>query len=125
MENHKLILPEHLNHYGFLFGGHLLKWVDEIGWIAASLDYPGCHFVTIAMDKVEFRKSVRQGTILTFRADRLRAGRTSVRYLVEVFRGNDPAAVQEAIFSTQVTFVRIDRHGEKIPLPPANQPETR
>jgi len=25
MENYKLVLPEHLNHYGFLFGGNLLK----------------------------------------------------------------------------------------------------
>jgi hypothetical protein len=31
MENHKLVLPEHLNQYGFLFGGNLLKWVDEYG----------------------------------------------------------------------------------------------
>ncbi len=67
MENHKLVLPEYLNHFGFLFGGYLLKWVDEYAWIAASLDYPGSNFVTIAMDKVEFRKSVRKGTILKFR----------------------------------------------------------
>ena len=57
MENHKLVLPEHLNHYGYLFGGYLLKWVDEYAWIAASLDYPDCNFVTVALDKVEFKKS--------------------------------------------------------------------
>ena len=57
MENHKLVLPGHLNHYGYLFGGHLLQWVDECSWIAATLDYPGCQLVTIAMDRVEFRKS--------------------------------------------------------------------
>jgi acyl-CoA hydrolase len=66
MDNHKLVLPEHLNHYGCLLGGNPLKWVDEISWVKARLDYPGCKFVTIAMDKVEFRKSVRQGTILRF-----------------------------------------------------------
>ena len=70
MENHKLVLPEHLNQYGFLFGGHLLQWVDESAWIAATLDYPGYNFVTIGMDKVEFKKSVRQGTILKLYADR-------------------------------------------------------
>ena len=35
MINHKLVLPQYLNHYGFLFGGHLLKWVDEYAYIAA------------------------------------------------------------------------------------------
>lgn len=117
MENHKLILPEHLNHYGFLFGGHLLKWVDETAWIAASLDYPGCNFVTVAMDHVEFRQSVRQGTILRFLVEKSRAGRTSVKYRVEVYRANSGGAESEPIFITLVTFVRIDLEGNKLPLP--------
>ncbi len=47
MENFKVVRPGHLNHYDYLFGGELLKWVDEISWIAASCDYPGCKFVTV------------------------------------------------------------------------------
>ncbi|HSO80381.1 MAG TPA: hotdog domain-containing protein, partial [Chromatiaceae bacterium] len=35
MESYKVVRPEHLNHFGHLFGGCLLKWVDEIAWIAA------------------------------------------------------------------------------------------
>ena len=29
MENHKRVIPQHLNQYGYLFGGNLLQWVDE------------------------------------------------------------------------------------------------
>jgi len=29
-ENHRHVLREHLNQYGFLFGDHLLIWIDEI-----------------------------------------------------------------------------------------------
>jgi len=123
MENHKLILPEHLNHYGFLFGGHLLKWVDETAWIAASLDYPGCNFVTVAMDYVEFRESVKQGTILKFIVKKTRAGRTSVSYRAEVYRANFIAGEDGLIFITLVTFVRIDRDGNKLPLPPNAPPQ--
>ena len=68
MESYKVVRPEHLNHFGYLFGGFLLKWVDEISWIAASRDYPGCSFVTVTMDKVEFRRGVHQGTVLRFDA---------------------------------------------------------
>ena len=117
MKNHKLVLPEHLNQYGFLFGGNLLKWVDEISWIAASLDYPGCNFVTIGMDKVEFRKSVREGTILTFEVTKAKAGNTSVQYGVTVAGKAIETGGEELIFSTNVTFVRIDEHGKKLPLP--------
>lgn len=117
MENFKLVLPEHLNHYGFLFGGYLLKFVDEVAWIAASLKYPGFHFVTIGMDKVEFRKSVCEGTILRFKSTETRVGNTSVTFLVEVFRdvlldGNQPAE-EEQVFSTSVTLVRVDDQGNK------------
>ncbi|HYQ48249.1 MAG TPA: acyl-CoA thioesterase [Thermodesulfovibrionales bacterium] len=117
MENFKLVLPEHLNHYGFLFGGNLLKWVDETAWIAASRDFAGCNFVTIAMDAVEFRKSVRQGTILRISAQRGRTGNTSVQYAVTVFAEDIIAGTEETVFSTNITFVRVDAEGKKMSLP--------
>lgn len=116
MENHKYVLPEHLNHYGYLFGGNLLKWVDEVSWIAASTDFPGCHFVTIALDRVEFRKSIRQGTILRFDIQKAKVGRTSVQYSVKVFDATAGSSEADALFSTNITFVRIDSAGMKCPL---------
>lgn len=113
MENHHLVLPGDLNQYGFLFGGKLLAWVDEACWIAASLDFPNCHFVTVAMDRVEFRQSVRDGTILTIRSSFEREGRTSVTYAVEVL---DRERAGSPIFATNVTFVRVDESGNKLPL---------
>jgi acyl-CoA hydrolase len=113
MENYRLVLPGDLNHYGYLFGGNLLKWVDEISWIAASLDYPGCKFVTIGMDKVEFRKSVRQGSLLRFDAKKKKEGNTSVQYEVNVFREDLSSGENERIFSTSVTFVCLDEEGGK------------
>lgn len=116
MENHKLVLPSNLNQYGYLFGGDLLKWVDEYAWIAATLDYPDCNFVTMGMDKVEFRKSVTGGTILTFIVEQSGEGNSSVQYLVHVYRSNR-GLKNDLMFSTTVTFVRIDQNGKKTPLP--------
>jgi acyl-CoA hydrolase len=116
MENYKLVLPGHLNHYGYLFGGNLLQWVDEVGWIAASLDYPGCNFVTIGMDKVEFKKSVLQGALLRFEARRSREGNTSVQYTIDVYLHDIKSGDDEAIFSTNTTFVCIDSQGKKCGL---------
>ncbi len=125
MRNYKLVMPGDLNHYGFLFGGNLLKWVDEVSWIAACNDFPGCHFVTIGMDHVEFRKSVRDGTILIVDALLTKHGRTSVGYGVEVFRKRLETGDEEKVFTTTVTLVRVDEAGRKISLPPiAGKPET-
>jgi acyl-CoA hydrolase len=116
MENFKLVYPEHLNHYGYLFGGTLLKWVDEISYIAASLDYPGCNFVTIGLDKVEFRKSVKEGSILNFKTNKKMEGRTSVQYTVDVYKQNIKTGTEGLIFSTNITFVCIDKDGKKKPI---------
>ena len=67
--------------------------------------------ITVAMDSVEFKKGVREGTILRFTVDNCRKGRTSVTWEVRVWRE------QEEIFSNHVTLVRIDENGEKTTLP--------
>lgn len=120
MESYKLVLPEDLNHYGYLFGGNLLKWVDEVAWIAASLDYPGHVLVTIGLDKVEFHKSIKQGSVLKFHVEKSRLGTTSVTYKVLVHCGNIGTGTEDTVFSTRITFVCLDENGRKKPLPQSN-----
>lgn len=114
MKTHRLVLPEDLNQYGFLFGGKMLAWVDEASWIAASLDFPECRFVTVGMDRVDFHHGVAEGVILEIDCQQVKRGETSVSYQVEVRRGR----LKEAgvIFSTCVTFVNVDQEGHKSPI---------
>ena len=118
MTSYKLIMPEHLNPYNRLFGGYLLQWVDEISWLAVSQDYPGCRFVTIALSEVVFHKGAPGGGILRFEVDRRKEGRTSVTYTVTVHLRLpwDPTAADQPIFTTQITFVRVDSDNQKLPL---------
>jgi acyl-CoA hydrolase len=113
METHRLVLPGDLNQYGFLFGGRLLAWIDEASWIAASLDFPHCQFVTVAMDKVEFHHSVRQGTILRITCELDREGTTSASYRVTVIDEHDGPMPK---FTTRITFVSVDDCGTKRPI---------
>ena len=118
MENYRAVMPEHLNHNGYLFGGALLKWVDENAWIAASLDFPGLSLVTIGMDRVEFRRSVKQGSVLRFLIKQAGKGTTSVAYSVEVFNCLEQGEKRDSpVFSTTVTLVGIGPGGRKLPLP--------
>ncbi len=99
----------------------MLMWVDEIAWIAASLDYPNYNFVTIAMDRVEFRRSVGEGVILAFQTTRRRVGKTSVSYEVDVFKRRciDQESDPGSIFNTTVTLVRVDEAGQKALIEPS------
>lgn len=113
MQNYQLVLTEHLNHYGYLFGGTLLKWVDESAYICARLDHPGKGFVTAGMEKVSYKKRVKLGSILQFNVEKEKTGRTSVTYRVTVSVASALDDEHAEIFSTVVTFVCIDKDGNK------------
>lgn len=113
MENFNLVRPEHLNHHGSLFGGQMLSWVDECAWMAAAREYPKCRFVTRAMDRIEFRHQVKNGSILRFNTVKTNVGNTSVTYLIEVYETGKSQTEEILAFSTSVTFVSVDEQGEK------------
>lgn len=85
--------------------------MDEAAWIAASADFPHCQFVTIGMDKVEFRHGVGDGTILRIHCEKALKGNTSVTYRVAVTDVKNSPDV--SIFETSVTFVSLNDAGEK------------
>lgn len=113
MQHHKLVLPEYLNEHGILFGGYLLKWIDEFAYITACLRYPGNQFVTMALDNVEFRKPIYSGYILCFAVAESKFGTTSVEYTVKVYNDKDQRRDGEPLFETKIVFVNIDKIGKK------------
>lgn len=113
MEHFKIVLPADLNDYGSLFGGTLLKWVDEIAYIRISLDFPGEHFVTIGLDNVEFRHPIREGQILCFRCAKTRVGKTSVTYNVKIYGARYHTKQDTVLFENNISFVCVDGNGNK------------
>lgn len=116
MKNYKYVRPEHLNQFGHIYGGNLLKWADEYAWIVASLDYPECKFVTVGLEEVYFRANVKEGAILEFDLQKVKEGTTSVQYHVDVF-SNLRKKEKILIFETNITLVNIDENDAKKPLP--------
>lgn len=114
MEHFKIVLPADLNDYGSLFGGTLLKWIDEIAYIRVSLDFPGQHFVTIGLDNVEFRHPIRKGQILRFHCTKTRVGKTSVTYNVKIYGARYNTESEQSLFENNITFVSVDKYGNKV-----------
>lgn len=115
MQNYKLVLPEHLNSHGYLFGGNLLRWIDEVAYIAVNIDFPAHSFVTIGLDRVEFHHGIREGVILRFETTQTRLGRTSATYDVKVYDVYDPDRHNVVLFETHITFVNTI-NGQKTPI---------
>lgn len=112
-----LMMPRDTNHHGTIFGGVILSHIDQAGAVAALR--LGCQrVVTVAMDRVVFKQPVHVGDLVSFFAEPIGRGRTSVqvRVMVEAERrgGGDVVQVTEA----EVTYVHIDVQGRPIALPP-------
>ena len=113
MKHYKLVLPEFMNEQEALFGGNLLKWIDEFAYVTASLDHPGNRFVTVSLDNVVFRKPIKVGYILCFEVVQCRIGTTSVEYRVEVFNAKEDVDSHHLLFETKIIFVNVDKTGKK------------
>ena len=113
-----LMMPRDTNHHGTIFGGVILSHIDQAGAVAALR--LGCQrVVTVAMDRVVFKQPVHVGDLVSFFAEPIGRGRTSVqvRVLVEAERRGGGAVVQ--VTEAEVTYVHIDAQGRPIALPAA------
>ena len=113
-----LMMPRDTNHHGTIFGGVILSHIDQAGAVAALR--LGCQrVVTVAMDRVVFKQPVHGGDLVSFFAEPIGRGRTSVqvRVLVEAERRGGGGVVQ--VTEAEVTYVHIDAQGRPIALPAA------
>ena len=56
-----IVMENHINPHGHVFGGVLLAWMDEGAGLYA-MGRTGCvHLVTVSMDEVAFKAPVKRG----------------------------------------------------------------
>lgn len=111
------LLPRDTNSRGTIFGGVILSYIDTAGAIEAHRHTRMERFVTVAMKEVIFHKPVFVGDLVSFYAETMRVGTTSitVRVIVEVERlGKSEERVR--VTEAEVIYVAVDEHGEKIAI---------
>jgi acyl-CoA hydrolase len=111
----ELIMPNHTNHHGTLFGGHALGLMDHAGWVAATR-YARATMVTVASDRVEFKVPVRAGQLVELVARITRVGRTSVTVGVDMYAEEVASGERLLATSGSFVFVAIDGDGRPVPI---------
>ena len=110
--------PSSANVHGDVFGGWIMSHVDIAGSIPASRRANG-RVVTIAVNSFTFRQPVFIGDLLSFYAEIVREGRTSITVNVEVFAQRmGMAADVVKVTEATLTFVATDAMRKPRPLPP-------
>ena len=99
-------MPRDTNQYGTIFGGVILSYIDQAGFVEARR-HGGHRWVTVALDRVEFKQPVMLGDVVALYTTTTRAGTTSVTVKVEVeaerYLGGKVVPVTEA----SITLVSV------------------
>jgi acyl-CoA thioesterase YciA len=110
-------MPADANQNGDIFGGWIMAQVDIAGGIVAGRLARG-RVATVAVKEFVFKQPVQIGDVLSFYAEVVRIGNTSVTVNVEVYaerRPSDPTVVK--VTEATLTYVAIDAGGRPRPIP--------
>ena len=84
-----VMMPRDTNPHGTIFGGVILSYIDQAGAIGARREVVQAGgklpmLLTVAINRVEFKKPVLVGDVVRFLTRLIRIGRTSITMHVDV-----------------------------------------
>ncbi|HUU45919.1 MAG TPA: acyl-CoA thioesterase [Acidobacteriota bacterium] len=110
-----VVFPSQVNHYGTLFGGYALQWMDQAAWICATR-FARKMMVTIASDRMEFKRPVPASAIVLLNARIIKVGRTSVTVQVEMQAERPLTGERFLATQGQFVMVAVDENGRPTPV---------
>src|SRR5476651_755586 len=112
----ELVLPDETNTINNVMGGRLLNWMDIAAAISAQKH---CNriVVTVSVDNVSFKHSIKLGDVITIEAKVSRAFTTSVEVRLDVWAQNIPSGTKIKSNEAYYTFVALAPNGHTIPVP--------
>jgi acyl-CoA hydrolase len=115
-ETSELMMPEHANNLGHVFGGVILSMMDKCAAIAA-LRHSRTNVVTASIDRVDFREPIHLGDLVVMQASVNYVGRSSMEVGVRVEAEDLMTGNRRHTNSCYLTFVAVDRNGRPIEVP--------
>lgn len=112
------MMPRDTNAHGTVFGGIILSYIDVAGGVEAVRRTGHDRFVTVAMKEVIFLEPVFVGDLVSFYAETVRVGKTSITVKVAVEAERFGAHGQNAVRVTEaeVSYVAINQYREKVKI---------
>jgi acyl-CoA hydrolase len=108
----KWVRPEDLNANGTLFGGSLLKWIDEEATIYAIVQMGNRRVVTKIMSEINFVASAQEGDIIEMGLTATEFGRSSLTMRAEV---RNMITRNSILTIDRIVFVNLGDDGRPAP----------
>ncbi|MDR3346452.1 MAG: acyl-CoA thioesterase [Campylobacteraceae bacterium] len=110
-------MPKDTNAKGNIFGGWIMSQIDIAGALTVR-DLDSGNFATVAVNSLEFKKSVKVGDAVSCYGKIIKVGNSSVQTQIEVFaeRVVNHKELHLHVTSALVTYVAVDEDGNKRPI---------
>lgn len=112
----RLMMPTDANVLGNVFGGAIMRYMDEVAAIAAW-KHAGTNAVTASIDRMNFYAPVYVGNVLILKASVNFVGHTSMEVGVRIEAQDTKSGKTTHTGSCYLTYVAIDRHGRPKRIP--------
>lgn len=108
----KWVRPEDLNANGTLFGGSLLKWIDEEATIYAIIQLGNRRVVTKLISEINFVSSAIEGDLIEMGLVATKFGTTSITMRAAV---RNMVTKKNILTVEQIVFVGLGPDGRPMP----------
>lgn len=118
-----LVLPEHGNIHGNLFGGRMMYWIVSAATLPALRLARG-QVLLGSMDDLDFLAPVRVGDLVILRSQIEYVGRSSMEVAVDVEAENPRTGERRRATSAHLAMVAVDDQGRPRPVGEAITPSS-
>jgi acyl-CoA hydrolase len=113
-----IVLPGDTNMHDTMFGGLLMKHIDETAAISARR-HSRCPVVTASNDGVHFHRPIQNDDIVRLESFVCSAGRTSMEVFIKISTEHSSTGIVDLAAISWLTFVALGPDGKptEVPLP--------
>ncbi len=114
-EQIQILMPEHINGAGRLFGGKLVEWIDVVAGVVARR-HSGRNVTTAAIDNLQFKAAAYVNDTLVLVGRVTHVGRTSMEVRVDTYV-ETLAGQRTVVNRAYLVLVALDEEGNPVEVP--------
>lgn len=114
-EQIQIVMPQHINGAGRLFGGQLVEWIDIVAGVVARR-HSARNIITAAIDNLQFKAGAFANDTLVLVGHITHVGNTSMEVRVDTYV-EDLSGMRRAVNRAYLVMVALDESGAPTEVP--------
>jgi acyl-CoA hydrolase len=114
-EQIQILMPQHINGQGRLFGGKLVEWIDIVAGVVARR-HSECNVTTAAIDNLQFKEGAFLNDTLVIIGRITYVGNSSMEIRIDTYV-EELSGIRKPINRAYLVMVALDKKGDPTKVP--------